>query len=593
MIVPMKKVTILITNRYIDSALKKLREAGVLHIKKEAHQAESVENTLLDNKLLNLNRALLDIENIASAEENNDRAEDIPGLIEEIHLLTKRKRALFDELNNITQMLDWYRIWGGVSLESVSVLQEAGWYVELCIANKKSWQEISKDRNAYMVKRKRNIFYIAVITERETESIFSTQHVDFPNKEYFQLERERLDVIGQVKEIDERIKYLACYRKQYEKYKAKLEKEVEFHKVRSSMVSEDEFRYLAGFCPYDAVAKILKLAQRQGWGILVQEPDNSDEVPTLLRNSRLIRIIQPVFKFMDVIPGYDEYDVSFWFLLFFSLFFAMIIGDAGYGMIFLLLTFLTHRKKTKIPKEVFPLFYTLSFATIIWGALTGTWFGLEQAAAVPFLRMFVIEKINSFLDINQGFIMQLCFLIGVIHLTIAHAMRSFRIRNSLKALSHLGWISVGWAMFFIIENVVLDKPLMPFSIFLIVFGVLIIAIFSDPGRNFFKSVVLSLLDMPLKIISYFADILSYLRLFAVGYATVMVAESFNNIAGDIGFNSILAGLISAVVLFFGHALNILLGLMSVLVHGIRLNVLEFSSHLNMEWKGKRYSPFKE
>jgi len=593
MIVPMKKVTILITNRYIDSALKKLRTAGVLHVKKEAHQAGSEESAFLDDKLLSLNRALSDIENVVSTSEKDVSAKDIPGLIDEIHTFVKRKCALLDKLNSITQMLNWYRIWGGVSLESVAALQEAGWYVSLCIADKKSWQEISKNRNAYIVKRERSIFYIAVVTKSESEKIPSTQHMDFPDKEYSQLERERLDIIRQIKETDERIKYLASYKKQYENYKVELEKEVEFHKVRSSMVSEDEFRYLVGFCPYDAVAKIIKLAQRQGWGILVEEPDNPDEVPTLLRNCRLIRIVQPIFKFMDVIPGYNEYDVSFWFLLFFSLFFAMIIGDAGYGMIFLAATFLTHRKKTKIPKEVFALFYTLSFSTIIWGALTGTWFGLEQAAGFPFFKMFVIEKINSFLDTNQGFIMQLCFIIGVIHLTIAHAMRFFRLRNSLKALSHLGWIFIGWAMFFIIENVVLDKPLISPSLFLMVSGVVMVALFSDPGRNFLKGIILSLLDMPLKIISYFADILSYLRLFAVGYATVMVAESFNNIAGNIGFSGILAGLVSVVVLFFGHSLNILLGLMSVLVHGVRLNVLEFSSHLNMEWKGKRYSPFRE
>ena len=120
-----------------------------------------------------------------------------------------------------------------------------------------------------------------------------------------------------------------------------------------------------------------------------------------------------------------------------------------------------------------------------------------------------------------------------------------------------------------------------------------VVFFSESRGGFFKNLAISLFNLPLKIIGYFADILSYLRLFAVGYATVMVAVSFNNMAQDVGFNSILTGLISAGLLFFGHALNILLGLMSVLVHGVRLNMLEFSSHLNIEWKGKRYSPFRE
>ena len=100
-------------------------------------------------------------------------------------------------------------------------------------------------------------------------------------------------------------------------------------------------------------------------------------------------------------------------------------------------------------------------------------------------------------------------------------------------------------------------------------------------------------DMPLSIISSFSDVVSYLRLFAVGSASVTVASSFNNMAIGGGIHSIVGGLIAALILFLGHSLNIMLGMMSVIVHGVRLNMLEFSGHLDMQWAGKKYQPFKE
>jgi len=100
-------------------------------------------------------------------------------------------------------------------------------------------------------------------------------------------------------------------------------------------------------------------------------------------------------------------------------------------------------------------------------------------------------------------------------------------------------------------------------------------LFSYPKKNIFKGALLSLADLPLKVINSFSDVVSYLRLFAVGYATVAVAMAFNNMALELGVNSIFSGIVAVFILLLGHTLNILLALMAVIVHGIRLNMLEF------------------
>ena len=296
---------------------------------------------------------------------------------------------------------------------------------------------------------------------------------------------------------------------------------------------------------------------------------------------------------MGTLPGYNEVDISFWFLIFFILFFAMLIGDGGYGLIFLITTFLINRKFKNIPREPIFLLYLLSGTTIVWGAITGTWFGVEKIAQLPFLNTLVIQQINSFVATSQGFMMYLCFFIGVIQLSIAHGVIAFNYINSPLALGQVGWISVLWGLFFVAGKLVLNKPLPVITMPLLIAGIVLILLFSNPHRNIFKRIGVTLGDLPLKVISSFSDIVSYLRLFAVGYASSVVAESFNNMAVGSGIDSILKGFIAALILFLGHSLNIILGFMAVIVHGIRLNMLEFSGHLNMQWSGKEYQPFKE
>jgi V/A-type H+-transporting ATPase subunit I len=91
----------------------------------------------------------------------------------------------------------------------------------------------------------------------------------------------------------------------------------------------------------------------------------------------------------------------------------------------------------------------------------------------------------------------------------------------------------------------------------------------------------------------FGDIVSYVRLFAVGAAGVAIAGAFNHMALAIGARTLLTGLVCFIILFLGHTLNIVMGILAVLVHGVRLNVLEFSGHLDMEWSGTEYAPFKQ
>jgi len=373
----------------------------------------------------------------------------------------------------------------------------------------------------------------------------------------------------------------------------KLKKEHVRLSVKFGMKEEGKFSYLEGYCPVRALGKIAAMAERHNMGYIAEKPENSEDVPTHITNPRWLRIIDPVFKFMNTLPGYEEYDISFCFLLFFSLFFAMIVGDAGYGLIFLGTTLLLRRKFKKISWEPFFLMYVLSVGTIVWGAITGTWFGSQSLAELPFLNALIIGKLNSFSPSNQNFLIFICFVIGAVHLTIAHLFRAVRMINSIKALAQVGWIMIVWGMFFAAGKFVLSNPFPSFGLWLFVAGISCVVFCSAPDRGFFKGALGTLANLPLSVIGSFSDVVSYLRLFAVGYATVVVAESFNHMALAGGITGIVSAVAAVFILFCGHLLNIALSCMAVIVHGIRLNMLEFSGHLGMQWTGKKYEPFCE
>jgi V/A-type H+-transporting ATPase subunit I len=152
-------------------------------------------------------------------------------------------------------------------------------------------------------------------------------------------------------------------------------------------------------------------------------------------------------------------------------------------------------------------------------------------------------------------------------------------------------------LFYLVLNLVLsaDKYPMPFySIYMILGGVAAVFIFGEQEGQFFKGVLMGfagVLPTFLSSISAFSDIISYIRLFAVGLASVEIAKSFNSMASGLGNDAV--GIIGGIlILLLGHSLNLAMGALSVVVHGVRLNMLEFSGHLGMEWTGVEYDPFR-
>src|SRR3989338_395562 len=371
---------------------------------------------------------------------------------------------------------------------------------------------------------------------------------------------------------------------------------LDYEEAKAGMGREDEISYLQGFCPESATEGVRKMAGKKGWAVLIEDPLLDDPVPTLLKHSRCTRIFQPVMDFIGVTPGYREFDTNGIFLIFFSIFFAMIIGDGGYGAIFLIATYIAGRFYKNISREKIILFYLLSITTIIWGAITGLWFGVESISRLPVLKELVIPSLYSYTQESESNIIRLCFLIGAVQLSVARILAAARLYPSLTALAQTGWAALVWGIYYIVRFLLLNEELSIIVFFLVGYWVVMLILFGEQREDgFAKGLLRGTTNFLISVVTgigCLSDLISYIRLFAIGLATREVAIAFNNMAGDIGFSELKSIVIAICILIFGHIINILLGAMSVLVHGIRLNLLEFSNHLNIQWSGITYRPFK-
>ena len=376
---------------------------------------------------------------------------------------------------------------------------------------------------------------------------------------------------------------------------------IAFESAKELMAESGAVAYVSGWVPEDRCAAVADAAHECGWGLLMREPAEGETPPTLIEPPKLFKPVKVLFDGLGIAPAYTESDVSVPFMCYFSLFFAMLVGDGGYGLLIFALTMLGWRRYRKgggsatasgaVMKSWLVLMTVFSLATIGWGLLSNTWFG----AGLPWLADWPTVKWLA--DPSYQNMMLLCFTIGASHLMLARIWTGVSMINDITCLSQFGWAGVLLFMYIMTNAIIGIFPGVPTWAY-VVFGVSLVLVFGFTlKKGEFKTRGIEIGMLPLNIMSALGDIISYVRLFAVGLASVKVAENFNGMALDI-FNASgslwLKPLLAAGMLFVllvGHGLNFAMAGLSILVHAVRLNTLEFSNHKGVSWAGYAFKPF--
>ena len=364
---------------------------------------------------------------------------------------------------------------------------------------------------------------------------------------------------------------------------------ISFAAAREIMLEKGSIAIISGWIPARSVEKLKSSAVSQGWGILLRAAAAGEVPPVLVEPPKLFKPMKALFAGLGISPAYSESDVSVPFMCYFALFFAMLVGDGAYGAIFL---FGTLAMKRKLPRDWFILLTVFSSATVLWGFLSNTWFG----AAIPALAS--LPSAQWLADPSYQNMMLLCFTIGVSHLMLARIWNGVCKFPDSTSLAEFGWAGILLFMYLVTNSIVgifSGIPTWGYAVFGI--SLALVFLFSVKPSEL-KSRGAELGMLPLNIMSALGDIISYVRLFAVGLASVKVAENFNSMATgllsgaeDFWLKAVMAVLMVA-ILVIGHALNLAMAGLSILVHAVRLNTLEFSNHKGVTWSGAAYNPFK-
>lgn len=587
MIVAMKRVFLLLQKEHAQEALVNLASLGVMHVEHQ-NPPSGPELNEINEKLNIIEQALL-ILSVAAIEKNlpltQQKTADPLFISRHIIDLQKRLEHLKEYSVTLNSLVNQWEPWGDFDPQEIKQLAQKNIYLKLYQIPQEQLTSLPPEITVKEIFSEGSMQSCAVFGYGEMHLPF--KELELPKISLSRMQQRLAEDTRIILDLKEQLSQQQSYQDILDVEKHALVNKKTFYEVLKGMGQADQLVHVKGYIPVDAESMLIIEARKNSWGIFTCPPLEEDTVPTLLRNPAWIALIKPLLKLLELVPGYNEIDISPLFIIFFSLFFGMLIGDAGYGIVYFLLTFWLHRKfghKVK-DKSAFFLFYILSFCAIIWGLLTATFFGQG------WLLSLGVKPLIPVLG-NAAFIQALCFFIGALHLSLAHGWRAVLKAPALVALADLGWICIIWAVFFLAKNLILGDAFPGFGQGLIIAGLFLVLFFTSPQKNIFKTIGEGLGTIALGLVNNFTDVVSYIRLFAVGLAGVAIADAFNSMAAGVFKKGDFLTIIAAtLIVIFGHALNIILGPMSVLVHGVRLNVLEFCSHASVTWSGFAYKPF--
>ncbi len=633
MIVPMKKISLITMADKKEETLKKLRSLGIVHVEISEGFGEKLNS--YKEQIALLERAIFCVGKAKGAEQTEADTAKVLELAYEIDKLNVEKGECLSERAALSNELERLKGWGDIEPDSIRELQERGVELELYQMPKKEYLALSDSlKTVRLFMDKSTVKFLLWKDTCEAEASLSAYRLTLPKSSSASMRQKIAGFTERIGEIDSTIASYSCYTEAMKNAIVAIEKEVEFETYKTGMSSEvlsdtqenaASVAYFEGYVEEEALEKLKQTAKESSWGLLVQDPSFEDNVPTKLKNNKLVSLIYPLTDFLGTVPGYFEYDISGWFLAFILIFFGIIFGDGGYGLFICAVAAIPIIKSLICKKTIPPAFLLVGLfglSTVLWGTLTCTWFGLSpeqlpqwlKALSVPVISNVYADKIWSLPWTNDGIglttaqnLQIFCFSLALVQLTVAHIKGAVRNKGSLKMLGDIGSILQLVGIYYLVLSLVVNAQVFSFglvlggipvgtgSIALIGVGFVMSFVFSNYEGNIIKSILSSLTNIVsvlLGVVNVFSDIVSYIRLWAVGLAGAAISATVNELAGPF-LGNFMFMVLAIVLLVFGHGLNMVLNVLSVIVHGIRLNTLEFSSHLDMSWSGHKFKPFEE
>lgn len=585
MITQMKKYTFLVFHRDYEAFLEQLRNLGVVHItEKAAGMADDEQLQTLLQKAGALKKTI---------------AQGAPDqLLQEKSNIEQRIAATRKEVERMA-------VWGNFSSKRIAELRQAGYDLRYYTCSK---TKFSEEWGIALTIVGSTTYFVQVVKAGETPAELPDfcQQQTLNEKSSADLEKDVEGLNGLLVAQNARIELWA--KENIPALKQELQdtlQQIDWKRVtlNTDTLAEGSLKLLEGFCPIDKEQELNQLLEQQHIYYQEEDPNETDNTPIKLRNNWFTKMFECLTG-MYGWPSYGEFDPTPVLGPFFLLFFAICMGDCGYGLLLILIGILISKGKLKIQmfEGLGPIITTLGVGTAVIGFFLGTFFGIDLYAAswVPeALKSVMIKGSVSVAGSSYDIQMVMALCIGVFHICLAMIIKAicYTKRFGFKEnISTWGWLLLivgGLIVVLLGMTHLFPEEVTKWTLIVVAaISALGIYIFNKPGRNPLINIGAGLWDTYNMATGILGDVLSYIRLYALGLAGGMLGGAFNNLAEMVlGANPTWQWVPFVIILLIGHALNLAMSALGAFVHPLRLSFVEYFKNSGYEGKGTLYKPF--
>lgn len=601
MIAKMKKLTFLVYHKEYDAFLKSIRDLGVVHVATKAQG--SAENAALQESIRLSARYTAAIKmlqglNVQPAAAHTGDASKGTEALAEIEDVQQQIQQVAHKLQAVEKELVQLEPWGDFDPKSVARLRDAGYQIDFYICSDKQFKEEWVDLyNATEINHVGSKLYFVTVMPKGENIDLEVETAKLPDCSLSDLHVRKENLAKQSEALQARLKDLAAsVVPDLQAAQAQVHSQIEFSKVvlNTDSLADNKLMLLQGWAPADCVSKIKDFLEGKEVYYEVADPTPEDDVPILLDNKGFFRLFEPIMR-LYMLPKYNELDLTPFFAPFFMLFFGLCLGDSGYGL-FMLLAVTVYRLVAKnisaSMKPILTLVQLLGASTMVCGLLTGTCFGFNLYD----IQLPLFQSLKEAISLDNQQMFNLSLILGGVQIIFGMILKA--VNQTIQFGFKYAVATIGWLFILVSTAIAFAAPgFIPMGgtvhmVFLAI-GVLMAYLYNSPGKNVFVNIGLGLWDSYNMATGLLGDVLSYVRLFALGLSGGILASVFNSLAVGMSPDNVIAGPIVMVLIFvIGHAINMFMNVLGAMVHPMRLTFVEFFKNSGYEGGGKEYKPFK-
>ena len=581
MITQMKKYTFLVFHREYEAFLEQLRDLGVVHVTEKA--AGMADDAHLQELL---------------AKADNARKLIAQGAPDQ---LLNEKAALEQRIAATQKEAEKMAVWGDFSAERMEQLKAAGYTLRYFTCPKKNFDE---QFGIIVAEQGSTVYFVQVNNDGEAPEGCQEQYLS--QKSAADLLKDVEGLNGLLVAQNARIELWAKENiPALETKLVEIKQQIDWQRVTLNTDSEADgsLKILEGFCPADQAPALNELLAKQEVYYQEEDPQVEDNTPIKLRNNKFTKLFESLTG-MYGWPNYNEYDPTPILAPFFLLFFALCMGDCGYGIMLIIFGLLVAKKKLNIAMfgGLGPIITVLGVGTTVVGFFLGTFMGFDLYAAewVPqVLKNVMIKGSVSVAGMTYDLQMVMALGIGVFHICLAMVVKAICSTQQLgfkENIANWAWtlLIVGGLIVTILGMTVLPQEVFKWAIITVaIVSALGIYVFNTPGRNPLINIGSGLWDTYNMATGILGDVLSYIRLYALGLAGGKLGEAFNTLGEMVLGDSIVSWVPFVLIFAIGHILNLAMSALGAFVHPLRLTFVEYFKNAGYEGKGTLYQPFKK